>query len=461
MNYDVLVIGGGPAGYTAAIQAAKENLKVAMIEKDELGGTCLNRGCIPTKALLHVANTYDELKHSNDMGLEFNEPSIDQDKVYQYKNEIVAKLVSGIDSLIKANKIALFHDTASFIDDHTIKLALSNEMISAKNIIIATGARPIRLPLPGMDLSCVYTSDDILSKPIKEKTIVIIGGGVIGCELATFYHQSGCEVTIIELQSRILSTIDRELAQNLNMAFKKKGINIITNAQVKAIDMRDGQAICHYQKDDQDNELICNAIILSIGRKPNSDQLDLEKINIITERGYIKVNANYQTSVENIYAIGDINGGIQLAHVAAAQAIDCIKHIIDKPAPYLNSTVPYCIYTKPEIAYLGITEDEAKSQNISYQASKFIMSNNGKYLIESNERGFIKVIFENDVIIGAQLFMDKATEFAAYFATAIDNKLTYQQLTKIIFPHPTMSEGIKETIENIHQQSIHIAPIKR
>lgn len=459
MNYDVLIIGGGPAGYTAAIQAAKHDLKVGLIEKETLGGTCLNRGCIPTKALLHVANTYDQFKQSGNMGIGFRELTLDLDKAYQYKDEIVDKLVNGIDFLIKANKIDFFHDTASFKDQQTIELATSKEMLTAKNIIIATGARPIKLPLLGMDLSCVYTSDDILRKPIKEKKIIIIGGGVIGCELATFYHQSGCEVTIIELQKRILSTIDRELAQNLNMTFKRKGINIITDAQVKAITMHDNQAICHYHSNDKDLEISSNAIILSIGRKPNSDQLALDKLNINTEKGYIKVNNNYQTNIEHIYAIGDINGGIQLAHVAAAQAIDCIEYIVNKPRHYLTSTIPYCIYTKPEIAYLGITEDEAKNKKIDYVTSKFIMSNNGKYLIESNERGFIKVILENDVIIGAQLFMDKATEFAAYFATAIDNKLTYQQLTKIIFAHPTMSEGIKETIENIHQASIHIAPI--
>lgn len=461
MDYDVLIIGGGPAGYTAAIQAAKQQLKVALIEKDKLGGTCLNKGCIPTKALLHSAKTYQKFLNSKDEGLNFTDLRFDPYVAYQRKDQIVEKLVNGIDQLIKANKIDLFTDQATLVDDHHVRLIQQDRLINADKIIIATGARPIVLPIVGSELDNVFTSDGFLASPILLNDILIVGGGVIGCELATYFYQLGHQVTIIELANRILSTIERELASNLQMILKKNKVNIITNAKISQISQDQKRLVCTYIQDDEQRQLSTEAIIFSIGRKPNTEDLNLDKLQITTERGYIKVNENYQTNIPNIYAIGDVNGGVQLAHVASSQGIDCIMHIVDKPLHYQGKSVPYCIYTNPEVAYVGLSEDKAKELKLDYQVSKFITSNNGRYLIENNDRGFVKVIFVDDVIKGASLFMDQATEYIVYFANAIDNKLTYRQLTEVIFPHPTISESIKEALENIHDQAIHVAPLKR
>ncbi len=461
MDYDVLIIGGGPAGYTAAIAAAKQQLKVALIEKDKLGGTCLNSGCIPTKALLHSAKTYQKFLNSKEEGLNFTDLRFDPYVAYQRKDQIVEKLVNGIDQLFKANKIDLFHDHATLVDDHHVRLIQQDRLISADKIIIATGARPILLPIVGSELNNVFTSDGFLESPLLMKEIVIVGGGVIGCELATYFYQLGHQVTIIELANRILSTIERELASNYQMILKKNKVNIITDAKLHQISQDQKRLVCTYTQNDEEKQLSAEAIIFSIGRKPNTEDLNLEKLQITTERGYIKVNEYYQTNIPNIYAIGDVNGGVQLAHVAASQGIDCIMHIVDKPLHYQGKSVPYCIYTNPEIAYVGLSEEKAKELKFDYQVSKFITSSNGRYLIENNDRGFVKVIFVDDVIKGASLFMDQATEYIVYFANAIDNKLTYKQLTEVIFPHPTVSESIKEALENIHDQATHVAPLKR
>ena len=461
MDYDVLIIGGGPAGYTAAIQSAKQQLKVALIEKDKLGGTCLNKGCIPTKALLHSANTYQKFLNSKDEGLNFTDLSFDPYVAYQRKDQIVDKLVNGIDQLFKANKIDLLTDQATLVDDHHVRLIQQDRLISADKIIIATGARPVLLPIVGSELNNVFTSDGFLASPLLLKEILIVGGGVIGCELATYFYLLGHQVTIIELANRILSTIERELASNLQMILKKNKVTIITDAKLHQISQDQDRLVCAYTQNDEEKQLSTEAIIFSIGRKPNTEDLNLEKLQITTDRGYIKVNEYYQTNIPNIYAIGDVNGGVQLAHVASSQGIDCIMHIVDKPLHYQGKSVPYCIYTNPEIAYVGLSEDKAKELKLDYQVSKFITSNNGRYLIENNDRGFVKVIFVDDVIKGASLFMDQATEYIVYFANAIDNKLTYKQLTEVIFPHPTISESIKEALENIHDQAIHVAPLKR
>ncbi len=252
MDYDVLIIGGGPAGYTAAIQSAKQQLKVALIEKDKLGGTCLNKGCIPTKALLHSAKIYQKFLNSKDEGLNFTDLSFDPYVAYQRKDQIVEKLVNGIDQLIKANKIDLFHDQATLVDDHNVRLIQQDRLISADKIIIATGARPVLLPIVGSELNNVFTSDGFLASPLLMKEILIVGGGVIGCELATYFYQLGHQVTIIELANRILSTIERELASNLQMILKKNKVNIITDAKLHQISQDQKRLVCTYTQNDED-----------------------------------------------------------------------------------------------------------------------------------------------------------------------------------------------------------------
>lgn len=461
MEFDIIIIGGGPAGYTAAIAAAKKNMKVALVEKDSLGGTCLNRGCIPTKAILHTAKLYWQLKHHQQKGINYQDLSYGSQQAYINKDEIVSRLLKGIKQLLDANKITIYHDEATLASEHEILLINNDQLLKGEYIIIATGTNIVRLPFINEKLKHIYTSDDLLKTPIKEKQVTIIGGGVVGCELATYLYQTDHDVSIIELTPSLLPGVDRELSQSLQMNLRKNGVNIITNARVSSCANNDDALVITYQKDEQTLIHHTEAIICAVGRSANTATLNLEKLNIVTDRNFIKVDQNYQTNIKSIYAIGDVNGKQQLAHVAAAQALDCIAYITNEPQRFSDKTIPYGIYTNPEIAYVGLSEEQLKLKQQPYQSSKFIMTNNGRHLIACDDRSFVKVIFVDDVIVGAQLFMENATEYAAFLATAIDNKLTYQQLSASIYPHPTISEGLKEAIENIHGEAIHIAPIKR
>ena len=460
MDYDIAIIGGGPAGYSAAIYAAKCNLKVALIEQERLGGTCLNKGCIPTKALLHTSFIYHQQHSATNKGIK-STITYDDQQAYRYKDQLVDQLVDGIQHLINAHKISFYNDHATFNDKHTLLLKQSQQTITSDNIIIATGASSFGLPFIASDIKFIYNSDDVLKNPLTQTDITIIGGGVIGCELATYYHQLGRRVTIIEIAERLLPEVDKELSQNLQMNFKRSKIEILTNAKLLNVAEENDGLSYTYQLNEQSYTRSTQAIIIAIGRKPNIEGLNLNSLDLKLDKGHIKVNEHYQTSLDHIFAIGDVNGKIQLAHVATAQAEDCIRYITNQPMIHQAKTIPYCIYTTPEIAYAGLNESQAKQANIDYQISKYLLNSNGRYLIETDQRGFIKVIFSNKVIIGAQLYMEHASEYIGFFTMAIDNKLNVEQIANSIYPHPTISEALKEVTANINNQALHILTFKR
>lgn len=467
-EYQLIVIGAGPGGYEAAIRAAQLGLTTALIERRDVGGTCLNRGCIPTKAMLHSAQLYREAANFELFGLHTENTSFDWAKVHQRKNDVVVKLRTGIEQLIKANKVDFFNNSASILGKNDVQLD-QGEVIRGENILIATGSVPARPPIPGLDLPNVVTSDELLDDPhftqadSLAKEILIIGGGVIGVEFASVFSSFGCHVTIVEAMERILPTMDREISQSLNMVLKKRGVSIHTGAMVEKLEQDENGLVCHFTEKGKAQAVPAQQVLVAIGRRPNTQGLFAEGFEVACERGRIVTDENFRTSVDSIYAIGDVTSKIQLAHMASAQGI-CAVHIIAGQKPPIDLRyVPGCIYTDPEIASVGITEDEAKQQGIPVKKGKFLMTGNGRSLIDEQERGFIKVLAhqETDVILGAQLMCSRATDIVAELATAIVNGLTCAQLAGVIRPHPTFCEGVTEAVEDVHAMAIHLAPKKR
>lgn len=467
-EYQLIVIGAGPGGYEAAIRAAQLGLTTALIERRDVGGTCLNRGCIPTKAMLHSAQLYREAANFELFGLHTENTSFDWAKVHQRKNDVVVKLRTGIEQLIKANKIDFFNNSASISGKNDVQLD-QGEVIRGENILIATGSVPARPPIPGLDLPNVVTSDELLDDPhftqadSLAKEILIIGGGVIGVEFASVFSSFGCHVTIVEAMERILPTMDREISQSLNMVLKKRGVSIHTGAMVEKLEQDENGLVCHFTEKGKAQAVPAQQVLVAIGRRPNTQGLFAEGFEVACERGRIVTDENFRTSADSIYAIGDVTSKIQLAHMASAQGICAVHTIAGQKPPIDLRYVPGCIYTDPEIASVGITEDEAKQQGIPVKKGKFLMTGNGRSLIDEQERGFIKVLAhqETDVILGAQLMCSRATDIVAELATAIVNGLTCAQLAGVIRPHPTFCEGVTEAVEDVHAMAIHLAPKKR
>ncbi|MBP8640713.1 MAG: FAD-dependent oxidoreductase, partial [Oscillospiraceae bacterium] len=345
-KYDLIVIGAGPGGYTAAISAAQQGMKVAITEAFNAGGTCLNRGCIPTKTLLHSSNMFREMKSSEGIGIFAEKLSYDMQAIYHRKDEIVSDIRGNIEALLKANKIDLFHGKAKILSSAEVEVYDEGEMtqLQTAKILIATGAIPARPPIEGLNLSGVITSNELLEgQAIDYKSLIIIGGGVIGLEFASFFNDLGCNVTIIEATDRILPTLDRELSQNLSMILKKRGVTIHTGCTVERISGSDGALCCHFTGKSGSQELSAQGVLVSIGRKPNVEGLFGDGLNVKMQRGIV-VDEHFETSEKDIYAIGAVlEGSIQLAHMASAQALNVVAEIAGNKPPVELSVVPSCI----------------------------------------------------------------------------------------------------------------------
>ena len=456
MQYDVLVIGGGPGGYVSAIRASQLGMKTALIEKRELGGTCLNRGCIPTKTLMHTANLYREAGECEALGLQMGERSYDFEKIHQRKNDVVAQLRDGIGQLLKANKVDVYQAAGKIVDGNTVQAG--EETLTAGHILIAAGSVPAVPPIKGADLPGVVTSDALLEEQgVNCERLLIIGGGVIGVEMASIYASLGKQVTIVEM--------DREISQNLSMILKKRGVTVFTSAMVSEISKTDSGLLCHFTDKKGEQTAEADVVLISVGRRPCTAGLFAEGFAVEqTERGFIAVDDKFRTSAPTISAIGDVIGRMQLAHAAEAQGIAAVEYISGLEQASVNcDLVPSCVYTTPEIASVGITADEAKKQGREVTTGKYVMNGNAKTIIEQQDRGFIKVVFdkETDVIIGAQLMCARATDLITELVTAVSLGLTREQLARTMRPHPTFCEGITEAVEGASGHSIHTAPSRR
>ena len=465
-QYDLIIIGAGPGGYVAAVRAAQSGMSVALIERDQVGGTCLNRGCIPTKTLMHTSHLYGEITKCEELGISVNQATYDIEKIYARKDDVVKQLRSGIEFLLNSNKIDLVRGTGSIVDKNTVAVSTDDEEmeLKAKNILIAAGSVPSKPPIEGIDLPGVITSNELLDQSGTDyKNLIVIGGGVVGVEFATIFNSLGGKVTIIEAMDRLLPTMDREISQNLSMILKKRGVAVFAPASVEKLEQGEHGLLCHFTQKGKSQILETEAVLVSVGRRAYIEGLFREGMSAESGRGLV-VDEHFATSIPGVYAIGDvIQGGIQLAHMASAQAGNVVAHICGKSPEVDLNTVPSCIYTDPEIASVGMDAAMAKEKGIAVKTGKFSMAGNGKSIIENQERGFIKLIFhaETEVILGAQLMCARATDLISELSTAIVNKLTISQLSAVIRPHPTFTEGVTEAVEDAKGIAVHIAPKRK
>ena len=450
--YDLIVIGGGPAGYTAAAEGAKKGMKAALIERKAIGGTCLNEGCIPTKTLMHCTELYREVKAGEGIGLYAKELSCDMGKLQDYKEGVIGELQKGIGMMLKQNKVTVYEGTGQIVevpepgeDSRKIKVQVGDEVLEAGKVLISTGSVPMKLPIPGMDLEGVLDSTGMLSERTIPKSLLIIGGGVIGVEFATVYHALGCKVTIVEALDKILAGLDREISQSMKMQFKKMGIEVHTGARVKEI-RKEEELCCTFVEKEQEISISCEKILVAAGRRADTSGLLGEGISLEMEKGRILVDETFKTSIPGIYAVGDVIGGIQLAHVAEAEAINAVCAMNGTASRMNLKLVPSCIYTSPEIASVGMTADEAKAAGIEAVSAKYLTSANGKSVLSGQERGFVKLVAEKSTgrLLGAQLFCARATDMISELSAAIAEEMTVQKLSGVIHPHPTFSEAIWE-----------------
>ena len=436
-EYQLIVIGAGPGGYTAALTGAKLGLRTAIIEKSDLGGTCLNRGCIPTKALLHASETYQAALSSDGMGIHASDVSVDVAKLYEFKSQTVEKLRNGVQMLLKSAKVDIIRGKAT---------------IGPERVVSVDGAEPSRPPIPGLDSEGVLTSDELLEKLDRlPSSIVIIGGGVIGVEFATFFSDLGCEVTVIEALDRLLPNMDRELGQGLAVQLKKRGVKVCTSSAVSKVEKTaDGLEVEFTQKG-KDDKAIGEKVLCAIGRKPYTDGLLAAGMNLEMDGRRIRVDGQFRTSLEGIYAIGDVSSRIQLAHVATAQAIACVKAIAGAEDETDLNVVPSCVYTRPEIASVGMTEEEAKAAGIKVKSAKVTMFSNARTIIAGGERGYMKLLSDEQtgVLIGAQLMCERASDMIGELSQAIAGKQKPHDLLKAMRPHPTFEEAMTEALTNL------------
>lgn len=441
-EFDLIVIGAGPGGYVAALEAATLGKKVAIAEQREVGGTCLNRGCIPTKALLRAARTYREATHSAQLGITVTGAACDTEAMYRHVGEVTAALRGGIETRLKKGKVEFLSGTARIEGEGRVSVAGTE--YTAERILLAVGSRPARPPIPGLELPGVVTSDELLAGQGANGTrIAIIGGGVIGVEFAQIFSDLGRQVTILEALPRILSNMDRELSQNLGMILKKRGVDIHAGASVSGIETEENGLVCRYTEKEVPGEVRCDCVLVCTGRRPATGEVFAPGVGPGLDRGYVHVDGRFETGMKGVYAVGDIvAGGFQLAHVAESQARNAVQVMFGaKPVKEL-SFIPSCVFTDPEIASVGLTADEAKAAGRAVTVRKSLTSANGKSLVEGAERGFAKLVFdgEDGPLVGAQVMCPHASEMIGGLTAAIAAGLTEAQLARAVFPHPTVSE---------------------
>lgn len=454
-TYDIVILGGGPGGYVAAIKAAQKGAKVALIEKDTVGGICLNHGCIPTKTLLKNAKVYKTIKNASDYGINIEGlVSIDWQKMLKRKNMVVKRLTIGIAGLLKKNHVDLYQGFGKVESPYEIHV--NDEILMFKNLVIATGASPIIPPIKGLkesiDNGYVVTSKELLNIEEIPQSLLIIGGGVIGVEFATIFSQLGTKVTIVEKEDQILPMIDEDITLEYRKILKKEGINIVTSAEVISIS---NQNVTYHIKG-ENIEQSFDKVLLSVGMKPNLK--GLENLNLEIERNAIKTDEFLRTSLNHIYAIGDCNGKYMLAHVASAEGMIAIEHIFGKKNKMQYEYIPNAIYGHPEVATIGLTEKEAKQRNLDYHVSTFPVMGLGKALADHEKDGFIKLITnpKTHEIYGAHILSYQASDLISEFGVTIELKGTAYHLAHIIHPHPTLSELILEVSHGAIGEPIHL-----
>lgn len=461
MKKRIIIVGGGPGGYVAAIRAAQLGAEVHIIEKETLGGTCLNVGCIPTKALLHTAKLYHAVQEESHKGLHVDNISLDWPALMANKVTIVKRLVQGVKGLLKAHGVQIHNGRAILQDAHKIQVEGDKSVtLEADIIILASGSVPSKIPVPGATCNGVIDSTAALSLPKVPKSLVIIGGGVIGMEFASLYSSFGTKVTIVEMLPQILPMMDSQIAKRIREKLTEYKVDFMMEAGLKEILPTSEGLSAVVQTAHKSHEVAGEYILMATGRKANTNNMGLEKVGIQTERGKIVVNEYFATNIPHIYAIGDCNAQMMLAHAASAQGIAAVEYALGHRPFYNPKIIPSCIYTIPEAAGVGLTEKEASAQGIAYKMGLFPLMANGKSLIEGCESGLIKLIADkkSGEILGGHIFGPRATDLIAEVALAMNLEATVDELITTIHAHPTMSEGIAEAALAVSGNAIHWPP---
>ncbi|HET7658551.1 MAG TPA: dihydrolipoyl dehydrogenase [Bacillales bacterium] len=470
-EYDLVVLGGGTGGYVAAIRASQLGLKTAVVEKDKLGGTCLHRGCIPSKALLRSAEVYATAKRGEDFGVMAQEITFDYAKAHDRKSKIINQLHNGVQGLMKKGKIDVYEGTGRILGPSifsplpgTISVEMNNgeenEMLVPKYVLIATGSRPRTLPGLEIDGDKVITSDEAVNMDTLPDSVIIVGGGVIGIEWASLFSDLGVDVTVLEYADRILPLEDHDISKEMTKLLKKKGVVIETGAKVLPETVeREEQVSVKAEHNGEEKQYKAEKMLVSVGRAANTEDLGiLENTSIIVESGFIKTNPFYQTADNHIYAIGDVIGGLQLAHVASHEGIAAVEHMAGaKPHPLDSTMIARCVYSRPETASVGLTEEQAKEQGYEVKTGKFSFQAIGKALVYGESEGFVKMIADKktDDLLGVHMVGPHVTDMISEAALARVLDAAAWEVAKTIHPHPTLAEIIGEAALAVDGKAIH------
>lgn len=447
MKYQVIIIGGGPAGYTAAEAAGKAGLSVLLFEKQNLGGVCLNEGCIPTKTLLYSAKTYDGAKHASKYAVTVPELSFDLPKIIARKSKVVRKLVLGVKSKLTSNNVTIISGEAAILDKNTVRCG--EETYECDNLILCTGSETFIPPIPGIDSVNYWTHREALDNKELPASLAIVGGGVIGMEFASFFNSLGVKVTVIEMMDEILGGMDKELSALLRADYAKRGIQFLLSTKVVSLAQTEEGAVVSYENAEGAGSVIAEKLLMSVGRRPVTKGFGLENLNLQrTERGSIVVNGQMESSLPGVYVCGDLTGFSLLAHTAVREAEVAVHAILGKKDRMSYAAIPGVVYTNPEIAGVGQTEESLTAKGIAYRAVKLPMAYSGRFVAENEGvNGVCKVLLgEDDTILGAHVLGNPASEIITLAGMAVEMKLKAAEWKKIVFPHPTVAEIFREAL---------------
>ncbi len=456
---DIAVIGGGPAGYCAAIRTAQLGARVTLIEKDTLGGTCLNRGCIPTKVMLQSAEVLSLVRNAGTFGVSAEKVSFHFAMVTERKETVVRRLVSGLTSLMEKNRIKIIKGTAILIDHKTVAIVDTDEKLRSDSIIIATGSKPLGITIEGADELDILDSDKFLAMKQVPKSVVVIGGGVIGLEFAQILHKMGAKVTIVEMMTQILPTEDTEITSFLEDVLKRDGIEIFTGSTVEQLaNTGRGDKLVSFNTSKGNQQKTAQQIVVAIGRSPYTNNLGIEKLGISLDKGRIVVNERMETNIPGVYAVGDVTGQMMLAHVAMKEGACAAENALGSECRMDYVAVPRCIYTTPQVAAVGLTEEEARRKHENVRVGKFPFSGNGRAMTLGQTEGLVKIIGEAKYgqILGVHIIGPQATELIAEAVLAMKLEATYRDLANTVFAHPSLSEIMSEAALDIDKCAIHI-----
>ncbi|MEP0070363.1 dihydrolipoyl dehydrogenase [Pyruvatibacter sp.] len=460
--YDLVVVGTGPGGYVAAIRASQLGMKTAVVERSELGGICLNWGCIPTKALLRTSEIYDHLQHLDDFGLSADNVSFDISKIVKRSRKVAGQLSSGISFLMKKNKIDVIVGTAKLAGKGklTVESDGKTQDVTAKHIVLATGARARSLPGLEPDGETVWTYREAMVPKEMPKKLLVIGSGAIGIEFASFYNTMGADVTVVEVMDRILPVEDEDVSAFALKAFKKQGMKLVTSAKVAALDVKGGAATATIEVKGKSSKETFDKVILAVGITGNVEDLGLEDLGVKVDRGHVVVDGYGRTGVDGIYAIGDLTGPPWLAHKASHEGISCVEKIagLKDVHPLETSNIPGCTYCRPQVASVGLTEAKAKDAGHEVRVGTFPFQGNGKAIALGEPDGFIKTVFDKKTgeLLGAHMIGPEVTELIQGYTVARQLETTEAELMQTVFPHPTLSEAMHESVLDAFGRVLHI-----